>query len=137
MSKSKRADLQKKYLTNNEKQPHVRVFKDLYFSPAFMALTHTAQIVYIGLLQFSGGDTRFSVAYSTLKKVCAKDTFNKAVEQLCEKGFLKRERVGYWNAINYELSEDWKNYSNPPKVRKMNEKSLENLRKAPPKEENP
>lgn len=137
MSKRKRADLQKKYLTNNEKLPHVRVFKDLYFSPAFLALKPTAKVIYIGLLQYSGGATRFSVAYSTFKKVCTRDTFDKAVKQLCENGFLKRERVGYWDAMNYELSEDWKNYSNPPKVRKTNEKSLENLRKAPPKEENP
>ena len=93
MSKSKRADLQKKYLTNNEKQPHVRVFRDLYFSPAFMALTHTAQIVYIGLLLFSG--IRASASLIAHSRRCAPRThLTRRLNSFAKKDFLN---VSVWD----------------------------------------
>ena len=90
------------------------LFDDLLNSPAFVALTPHAQMIYIRLLQEYKGEqytgNKVICPYSTLvEKGYRRNTIAKAIQMLVHFGFITYEKGGLEHQPNiYHFSEGWK-----------------------------
>ena len=110
MGKKKSNDHLHDYIAEVNDRQFFRAYKSLIESDAFSSLTPGAQMLYIRMGLSSNGQREFTFPYSKYRKHYSKEGFNKAKNQLIEKGFISETR--YRTAANiYKLEWEWKTFS--------------------------
>lgn len=115
MGRRKKRGPPPKFATSYGWDRHYNVlFDDLLDSPAFIALTPHAQMIYIRLLQEYKGElytgNNVICPYSTLvEKGYRRNTIAKAIRMLVHFGFITYEKGGLEHQPSvYHFSEEWK-----------------------------
>ena len=73
------------------------IYQSLFTSAAFMDLKPKSVAVYIGMLSYSQGNYHFEYPHSMYKNICSNSTFQTAVIDLVEHGFIEKVSSGKFN----------------------------------------
>jgi len=87
-----------------------RIYRDVVYSPEFMALSTSTQLAYVLLkLEISyNGQNRVTFTYTQAQKFMTKRTFTKAIRELEKIGLIKIEQMGglYRRQDIYRFTDD-------------------------------
>jgi len=81
--------------------------------PAMLDLNHAAFHLYVYMKLESGGKKRFTMPYSKYKRILSKQGFQHAVQELCDKDFIRvlEHNANVRLANVYEFINDWQHYN--------------------------
>lgn len=89
---------------------YIRLGNSQMLHPATLGLKPTSYRIYTYMLLESGGAKYFEFPYSKFKKLCSKQGFQNAIQELVEKGFIdivERNKI-LREPNKYAFSERWK-----------------------------
>lgn len=89
---------------------YTRLGKSLLSHDKFLSLSHEAVHVYVYMKLESSGKEQFCFPVSKYSKIISKNGFRSAIDELINKGFVKKVKANSRNgkATIYAFSEDWK-----------------------------
>ena len=100
---------------NGKEERYIRLGNSQLLHPSMIGLSDKAKVIYMYMLLESGGKKEFCFPRSKYKKICGNDAFQRAKDELINKGFIKEKQ----NNANlrkpnvYEFLADWKDYMPP------------------------
>lgn len=94
---------------------YIRLGNSQMLHPATMGLSDKAARIYNYMLLEAGGKREFTFPRSKYSKLAGNDVFQRAKDELIEKGFIKvkQNNANLRKANIYEFSEAWKTYMPP------------------------
>ena len=94
---------------------YIRLGNSQLLHPAMLSLSDKAVRIYTYMLLESGGKKEFTFTRSKYSKLSGHDVFQRAKDELIEKGFIrvKQNNANLRKANIYEFCDEWKRY-NPP-----------------------
>lgn len=96
-------------------QRYIRLGNSQMRHPTFLMLSDKAKVIYFNMLLESEGKREFTFPRSKYSVVAGHTVFQRAKDELIEKGFIKEKQnnANLRKANIYEFSEDWKLYKPP------------------------
>ena len=90
----------------------IQVYHDLLLSEDFLSLKFSSKVIYFYMYDYSLGERDFIFPYSIYSKITTKETFQKAINELTQKGFIEIIETGKNTRTpnKYRFSSKW--YSN-------------------------
>jgi len=102
---------------NKLKPPFAAITKEMANSAAYKQLNHSSvrAFIHICLAQKDGSGDNIKFTYKQAAEFMKQETFNKAITQLVEVGFLDLQRSGacFGKKNIYKKSERWRKYDTP------------------------
>lgn len=97
-------------------QRYVRLGNTQLMHVAVMELSDKAYRIYIHMLLESAGQRTFTFPRSKYKPFCGNTSFQRAKNELIEKGFIREIQCNknLRKPNEYEFLGDWKQYTRPP-----------------------
>ena len=87
----------------------IQIYHDLLLNENFLKLNYSSKVVYIYMLDYSLGKMEFTFPYSIYSKITSKETFQKTLKELSEKGFIEIIGMGKNTRTpnKYRFSSKW------------------------------
>lgn len=80
--------------SNSRDEKFVQLYHDLLMNKNFLKLSYTAKTIYLYMCDFAMGNQEFIFPYSIYSKITSRETFRKATNELIEKGFIVKNKMG-------------------------------------------
>jgi hypothetical protein len=95
---------------------YIRCGNSQMLHPAMRSLSANAFRIYLYMRLEAGGEREFVYTRSKYKDLCSNEAFQRAKNELIEKGFItvKENNAHRQKANIYEFSDKWKDSSRPP-----------------------
>lgn len=95
---------------------YIRLGNSLLLHPAVMELSDKAFRIYVHMLLEAEGKRTFVFPRQTYKRLAGNTTFQRAKNELIEKGFIREKQCNrnLRKPNEYEFLEDWKQHIHPP-----------------------
>ena len=96
-------------------QRYILLGNSLLLHPAWLSLSDKAKVIYVHMLLESGSKQDFTFTHSKYSKLASKAVFQRAKEELIDKGFIseKQNNANLRKPNVYMFSENWKQYEPP------------------------
>ncbi len=92
----------------------VMIYSSLFTSKAYRDLKPISRDIYIGMVLYAKGNFITEYPYRIYKNICSKATFQTAIKDLVEHGFIEIISSGRFNhrPNNYSFCDKWHNWNN-------------------------